>query len=108
MNRHLVLSIGIAAVIVSLAPALTAGQAQRSAANTQKPLESARDLQGIWTNATLTPLERPAELAGKEFFTAAEAADYEKRARERNDADRRDSKPEADLAVGYNAAWWDR
>jgi len=48
------------------------------------------------------------ELAGKEFFTEAEAADYEKRMRERNDADRRDSNAEADLAVGYNAAWWDR
>jgi hypothetical protein len=67
-----------------------------------------RDLQGIWTNATLTPLERPQELAGKEFFTEAEAAEYEKRGRERNDADRRDSNAEADLAVGYNAAWWDR
>jgi hypothetical protein len=67
-----------------------------------------RDLQGIWTNATLTPLERPRELAGKEFFTEAEAAAYEKQGRERNDADRRDSNADADLAVGYNAAWWDR
>jgi hypothetical protein len=67
-----------------------------------------RDLQGIWTNATLTPLERPRDLAGKEFFTEAEAAEYEKQGRERNDADRRDSNAEADLAVGYNAAWWDR
>jgi hypothetical protein len=67
-----------------------------------------RDLQGIWTNATLTPLERPPELAGKEFFTDREAAEYEKQGRARNDADRRDSNPEADLAVGYNAAWWDR
>jgi len=67
-----------------------------------------RDLTGIWTNATLTPLERPADLAGKEFFTPAEASEYEKRGRERNNADRRDSNAEADLAVGYNAAWWDR
>jgi hypothetical protein len=67
-----------------------------------------RDLQGIWTNATLTPLERPSELAGKEFFTPAEAADYEKQGRERNNADRRDSNADADLAVGYNAIWWDR
>jgi len=67
-----------------------------------------RDLQGIWTNATLTPLERPPELAGKEFFTPAEAAAFEKQGRERNNADRRDSNAEADLAVGYNAAWWDR
>jgi hypothetical protein len=67
-----------------------------------------RDLSGLWTNATMTPLERPAELAGKAFFTAAEAAAYEKQMRERNDADRRDSNAEADLAVGYNAIWWDR
>ena len=27
------------------------------------------DLQGTWSNATLTPLQRPAELKDKEFFT---------------------------------------
>ena len=36
------------------------------------------DLQGYWTNATFTPLERPAAFAGKEFFTPEEAAAYEK------------------------------
>lgn len=34
------------------------------------------DLQGIYTSATYTPLERPAEFAGKEFFTAEEAAAF--------------------------------
>jgi hypothetical protein len=67
------------------------------------------DLQGIWTNATLTPLERPADLAGKEFFTIEEAAAFAKRARERNNADRRDvTDRENDLAIGYNDVWWDR
>jgi hypothetical protein len=66
------------------------------------------DLQGIWTNATVTPFERPSELAGKEFFTAAEAAEYEKKIVEQNNADRRDRGAEEDLAIGYNAAWWDR
>ena len=37
------------------------------------------DLSGIWTNTTLTPMERPKEFAGKEFFTEEEAAAYEKR-----------------------------
>jgi hypothetical protein len=37
------------------------------------------DLQGFWTNATVTPLERPAALAGKEFFTEAERAEKEKK-----------------------------
>jgi hypothetical protein len=34
------------------------------------------DLQGIYTSSTHTPLERPAELEGKQFFTEAEAAAY--------------------------------
>jgi hypothetical protein len=37
------------------------------------------DMQGYWTNATYTPLERPKELGTKEFFTEAEAAAFEKR-----------------------------
>ena len=32
------------------------------------------DLQGVWTTATITPLERRAEHQGKEFLTPAEAA----------------------------------
>jgi hypothetical protein len=66
------------------------------------------DLEGIWTNGTITPLERPRELADKPFFTAAEAAEYEKQARERNNGDRRDANSDADLATGYNDFWWDR
>jgi hypothetical protein len=31
------------------------------------------DLQGIWSNATRTPVERPAEFAGKPTLTDAEA-----------------------------------
>ena len=38
------------------------------------------DMQGTWTNATYTPVERPAEFKDREFFTAQEAADYAKRA----------------------------
>ncbi|OLC45359.1 MAG: hypothetical protein AUH43_16415 [Acidobacteria bacterium 13_1_40CM_65_14] len=38
------------------------------------------DLQGIWTNASITPLERPRELGAKEYFTEAEAAENRKRA----------------------------
>jgi hypothetical protein len=67
------------------------------------------DLSGVWTNATVTPLERPAEFAGREFLTVAEAAAFERQARERTDADRRDSRDaEADLAIGYNDIFWER
>ena len=40
------------------------------------------DLQGDWTNATFTPLERPEALKDKEFFTPDEAAAYAKRRQE--------------------------
>src|SRR5438445_7813408 len=36
------------------------------------------DLQGFWTNATATPLQRPAEFKDKPFLTEVEAAAYEK------------------------------
>ena len=66
------------------------------------------DLQGFWSSATLTPFERPQNLAGKEFFTEAEAAAFEKRAREAADRDRRSSNPQADVNQAYNEAWFDR
>jgi hypothetical protein len=37
-----------------------------------------RDLQGFWSNGTVTPLQRPSNLAGKEVFSAAEADEYER------------------------------
>ena len=39
----------------------------------------APDLQGVWDFRTLTPLERPAEFAGKAVLTAEEAAELERR-----------------------------
>jgi hypothetical protein len=66
------------------------------------------DLQGVWSYATLTPLERPAELAGKEFLTEREAADYEQRTLRENNRDRRDGSAEADVTRAYNDFWWDR
>src|SRR5437763_6102383 len=66
------------------------------------------DLQGIWSNATITPLERPKELAGKEFFSETEAAEYEKRILEETHKDRRDGTAENDVGRAYNDSWWDR
>jgi hypothetical protein len=67
------------------------------------------DLQGIWSNATLTPLERPRDLGDKQFFTEKEAAGYEKKILEHNNADRRDThNAEADIALAYNDFWYDR
>jgi hypothetical protein len=45
------------------------------------------DLQGNWTNSTVTPLQRPADLAGKEFFTEDEASAFEKKRAPANNQD---------------------
>jgi hypothetical protein len=65
------------------------------------------DLQGVWSTATITPLERPADLAGKEFFTPAEAAEYERVVVERTNRDQRPENKETDVARAYNDFWWD-
>src|SRR5207237_316800 len=43
-----------------------------------KTVDGVPDLTGDWTNATYTPLERPAQFANKEFFTPEEAEKYVK------------------------------
>jgi hypothetical protein len=42
------------------------------------------DFEGIWNSATATPLERPAELKDKPFFTPQEAAQWERQFAQRN------------------------
>ena len=65
------------------------------------------DLQGIWSNTTITPLERPSDLAGKQTFTAQEAAAYERQIVDRNNVDHRTASADADVTLGYNDFWWD-
>ena len=61
------------------------------------------DLQGVWTNATITPFERPDELAGKPVLTPAEAAEIEKKAA----ANRVDRPPQPGDVGNYNQVWFD-
>ena len=43
------------------------------------------DFEGIWNSATTTPLERPAQLKDKPFFTPAEAAEWDRQFAKRNE-----------------------
>src|SRR5690349_21754564 len=45
--------------------------------------EGVPDLQGYWTNNTLTPLERPKSLGSKEFYTDEEIVAAQKKDKER-------------------------
>ena len=71
----------IALVSVSVVPLI--GQTQ--AFDGPQTPDGRPDLSGVWDFRTVTPLERPAELAKKEFFTEEEAAAFaSQRARESN------------------------
>ena len=62
------------------------------------------DLQGIWSNAGIIPLERPKDLEGKRTFTDQEYAEYEKKVFKQSDRDR-----PGQTGVGtYNGFWWDQ
>src|SRR5439155_11767047 len=62
------------------------------------------DLQAIWTNATITPFERPADLRDKAFLTAAEAEAIERQATTRRDDE---APPRAGDVGNYNQFWFD-
>jgi len=61
------------------------------------------DLQGVWSNPTITPFERPAEFAGKATLTEKEAAELEARAAKA----RVDGPPKEGDPGSYNQAWFD-
>ncbi len=58
------------ALTIALVPAVVSAQPRTSWGDP--------DLQGIWSNATLTPLERPNEMKDKAFLSDADVADIEK------------------------------
>ena len=82
-------------------PSASAG---RAPASTAKPYRAPRtpdgkpDLQGFWSNATYTPLERPQNVT-KEFYTPEE---FEKRMKDRIEADAEQTKPGTTADVHYD------
>ena len=95
----------------------TRAPAARNAATPRTPWGTP-DLQGTWDFRTVTPMERPPELAGKATLTEKEAAEYARRMVEQRNADaRHDTTPRRtvngtaeteDVALAYNDFWWDR
>lgn len=71
---------GAAQTLVAAAkPAPTPAPATSASAPVMRTPDGVPDLQGYWTNATVTPLERPKDLGTKAFFTPEEAAAYQKK-----------------------------
>ena len=82
MNRRYLVAmlamLGVIAVVV-LVPVAAAGQ------NAPRTPWGDPDLQGTYTNKTTTPLQRPEDLADREFLTQEEVANRERAALDRNE-----------------------
>ena len=122
MNRiHLssssrgVLALVFAIVLFAGAPATA-----QDARTTPRAADGRPDLGGVWDFRTVTPLERPSELAGREFLTDEEAAEFEYQTVQARNADLNREQvvtdrqvvngttETADLRLAYNEFWWDR
>jgi hypothetical protein len=88
----------LAAVTLALFVSAALVAAQGRAKAIPRTPDGKPDMQGYWTNQTFTPLERPAELKGKEFFTTEEAEAWAKRGLDRL-ANQNDAVPHYDDVI---------
>ena len=114
-HRHLAAAC-TALALLALAPI---GAAAQGGAEAPRTPWGAPDLQGVWDFRSITPMERPDDLADQEFLTAEEAARLEQETVERNQelllrpAQRTEATESVDRgeegAPGfYNNLWLDR
>jgi hypothetical protein len=96
------MKIQLSIAILMLAPLISGQKVSKPWTAPHTP-DGQPDLQGVWTNATITPFERPAELAGKAYLTEQEAAALEKQAA----GNRVDRRPKPGDVGSYNQAWFD-
>ena len=108
---------GLAAVCLALAPMAAAQGGDIPRTPSGRP-----DLSGTYDVSTLTPMQRPTDLAGKQFLTDEEAAEIAAQELQRNIERQRDSAPDrgappqggdgsagaAGNVGGYNSFWIDR
>jgi hypothetical protein len=65
------------------------------------------DLQGVWNDATSTPLQRPGAVGEKTVLSDEEAADFQATLAHELSRDRRDGGNAADVNRAYNEHWMD-
>src|ERR1700694_3844000 len=111
MGNRLLKSVGASVVIVSVLVFLrptevtVANEASTASAKgtALKTPWGEPDLQGIWTDETDTPLQRPARYANQEFFTEAQRAEIDRARPELLSRERRAERgTERDVSGSYN------
>src|SRR5215472_7176186 len=97
--------LGLLIVVLLLSPSLGVGQT-----SVQRTPWGDPDLQGIWSNPYVTPLERPKEFGTRQFLTKEEIAAAEQKLVEQSKRPGRDSRAgagtEKDVARAYNEHWF--
>ena len=107
MRHRFFASTALLAVVVAVglvAPA--SGQAQKKY-NAPKTPWGDPDLQGVWNDATSTPLQRPATIGEKDILSDEEAEEFQKSLAFDLSRDRRDGGNAADVNRAYNEHWMD-
>jgi hypothetical protein len=96
-------AVAAAAVSAVIAVSITGTSAQAPAPGLKTPWGEP-DLQGIWTDETATPLQRPAQFANQEFFTPAQREELDKQRSVMIDRDKRSERgTERDVSGAYNS-----
>ena len=102
MSRQVLTGVLAMLAIVVFAPMEAAAQTEASMPAPRTPW-GAPDLQGVWDFRSLTPMERPEELADTDTFTAEQAAEFAEDAIRTRSRDNDTS----DRVVPYNDFWFD-
>jgi hypothetical protein len=99
----------VGAVGAVISASITGTGAQAPAASATPPAQALKtpwgepDLQGIWTDETDTPLQRPAKYATQEFFTEAQRAELDLQRATLSGKDKRAERgTELDVTGSYN------
>jgi len=101
-------STGLVIAIATLSISFVAGQAPKKVTKTAIPKTpwGDPDLQGVWNDATSTPLQRP-NGASTDVLSDEEAAEFQAQLANDLSRDRRDGGAEADVNRAYNEHWMD-
>jgi hypothetical protein len=120
MIHRLPFALGI--LIAFAAPFAAAQSTAKTVSPTAKPVKSAPtskrttivrtpwgdpDLQGVWNDATSTPLQRPGGIGAKNILSDEEAVEFQANLANELSRDRRDGGADLDVNRAYNEHWMD-